>query len=236
MIPFLDLSALAAELDKDKSHGVLSQAIKLFQHASSTVADLEHVYELLGTLSEIQSDETALSKFADALTAYAVIMYCRATHSEADGRWKIGIEKAFDAEQKVMHKSVTDLRDTYVAHFGIPRGAYAARWIKEVVALEQDFITGDFSISFPTKRAGMLPDLLLSLNLLTNTALEVGEQLRKQRCDELAEKWRNATANFEFRSLALQFLTSSASFFGQPEDLADKVFRGSALYHVGPEM
>ncbi|MGJ4858895.1 hypothetical protein ACN6KF_004900 [Labrys sp. La1] len=190
-----DLTQLAAEIRGIKRLKGFADAIDRFHSAFSLRADLLEARSAIKTLHQIHNNASDRSRFGAALMSHAVILYARATISDQDGRRGVDVRKAFSAELKAKHLAIADLRNTVVAHYGIPEGKYGLRWHEERTILKS--VDGSQSFTYSNSRSGYLAEAGDDLALLIEHAVSA------------------VSAAIEERGLKLQMFLSK--FKGDPE-------------------
>ncbi|QEN85385.1 hypothetical protein FZC33_03820 [Labrys sp. KNU-23] len=78
------------------------------------------------------------------------------------------VTKAFSADLKNKHLAIADLRNTVVAHHGIPQGKHGRRWHKERTILKS--VNGSQSFTYSSSRSGYLAAAVDDLALLIEHA------------------------------------------------------------------
>lgn len=163
-----DLRAMAIEFHKIRRLKELADAIDRYHSAFSLHADLLEAKRAVDTLHEVDKSEGERTRFAAALMTHAIAMYARATISDQDGRRPIDVTRSFSDDLKKKHRAIADLRNTVVAHYGVPRGSHAQRWNDERTVLR--WHPEGRSFSYLSNRAGFVAEAVNDLSLLTRHA------------------------------------------------------------------
>lgn len=159
---------MASEFRKSRRFKELTDAIDRYHSAFSVHADLLEAKRAIDTLYEVDKDENERIRFAAALMTHAVAMYARATISDQDGRRPVDVTRTFSDELKQKHAEIADLRNTIVAHYGVPKGSHANRWNDERTVLR--WHPEGRSFSYLSRRAGFVAEVVNDLSLLTRHA------------------------------------------------------------------
>jgi hypothetical protein len=143
-IASLDLSKLAATLDRESRHPELVRAIDKAAAAGSTREDLRGALASLRLIQQIldrsagqpgphptDHEETTLT---GALFTQAVILYARATTTKGDRPKLLGEAKLTPA-QRAVHDQAVRLRDSVIAHFGRGDALADGPLVREAVIL-----------------------------------------------------------------------------------------------------
>jgi hypothetical protein len=163
-----DLRAMASEFRESRRFKDLTDAIDRYHSAFSVHADLLEAKRAIDTLHEVEKDESERFRFAAALMTHAVAMYARATISDQDGRRPVDVTRSFPEELKHKHAAIADLRNTVVAHYGVPKGSHAHRWNDERTVLR--WHPEGRSFSYLSRRAGFVAEAVNDLAILTRHA------------------------------------------------------------------
>ena len=163
-----DLKAMASEFRNIPRLKELADAIDRYHSAFSLHEDLLEAKRAIDTLHEVDKNEGERTRFAAALMTHAVAMYARATISDQGGRRPIDVTRSFSDELKKRHMDIANLRNTVVAHYGVPRGDHADRWNDERTVLR--WHPEGRSFSYLSRRAGFVAEAVNDLSLLTRHA------------------------------------------------------------------
>src|ERR1700692_551877 len=165
MIRTFDLSAALINVPiQDPRYGAVVRSLRNIEAVSAILADLreaKQALELAGKMSPepqkspIAGDGPLLS---EALFVHALMLYCRALHSSTKHRHKIDVLGRYNSDQRRKHKSITNLRDTVIAHYGTGGDAHPVPWITDHVVLRLDDQTGSIGFSYPHRRAALKAD------------------------------------------------------------------------------
>ncbi|MGO6706085.1 hypothetical protein [Rhizobium leguminosarum] len=181
----IDVTSVKGKLKDHKELADLVKAISSYEAAQSILAELREASSAIDELAKIQLDPTMRKRVGAALMTHAIITYCRATHSKADARWKVGIVKRYSTDQEQKHRRIVDLRDKVIAHFGFPGEAHGARWHDERVVAK--VVNGVESNGFVLKRANFLGDAIVDLIELLSVAIEEGRRIAEERGKAMSE-------------------------------------------------
>lgn len=134
-----DLTALREKLTQDR-YKQLVKLIDLVAAHAAVQMDLQQARFCLAQLHQIEMTLGDQSRFSDtigivtqSLFMNAIFHYTRAIHSKPTNRLRVNVENRFTTEQKMMHRTLTKLRDQCLAHYG--RGALSADefWVDDRV-------------------------------------------------------------------------------------------------------
>jgi hypothetical protein len=138
-----DLSEFSRSLKAKHKYRPLVGKIEAALSACSANEDLRSCLECLRDLRIVTDSRTAPSALGDdtlgtmsgALTAYSIILYCRATQTSTGNRrgW-FGLEILND-QQRALHQRIKQLRDNAIAHFGFGHEHPEGPLIREALIL-----------------------------------------------------------------------------------------------------
>ena len=217
-----DLKAMASEFRKTQRLKELADAIDRYHSAFSLHADLLEVKRAIDTLHEVDKNESERTRFAAALMTHAIAMYSRATISDQDGRRPIDVTRSFSSELKKKHAAIAGLRNTVVAHYGVPRGSHAHRWNDERTVLR--WHPEGRSFSYLSSRAGFVAEAVNDLSLLTRHAgIAVASAIEDREL-----KLRTQLTKFE-NDLEVAAVAQRCRF--KPEDFYETAVAVDAFWH-----
>lgn len=180
----IDLTALADVLHARGAFPRLERQIRRFHGKVVIKTDLDvsrRSVDQLKILMAARPEFETLSPFeitaAEALSANAVVAYCRALVSEGSGRFNTAVH--FPSELKDAHDRVAGFRNRRLCHYGESPDPREASWANDraVIVLDDKSIR----LRFATSRRGWDVKLLHELDLLVTFALaEVDEQARAE--------------------------------------------------------
>ncbi|MDV4178753.1 hypothetical protein R1521_09575 [Rhizobium brockwellii] len=220
----IDLTLVRRALEQHDDLGEFTKAIRRFEAAASILCELKYdVIGSLDTLAEIHTDQVAAEKFSGALMTHAVVSYCRATHSDADGRWHIGATTKYTPDQKKKHEKIVDLRDEVIAHFGVPEEEHGLKWLDERATVR---VVGDAeNFKFSRTRAYYLAAAIADLRELATISAARAEVIRDERAKSFNELYlKHAADPRVVEAMALRF--DPNDFFG-PGPVADGYWDGA---------
>jgi hypothetical protein len=116
-----DLTALAAAIAGDRRYADISRALKVVEANLLVRLDLRAALDAVNQIAAIapapgaaepKAKDPGSAIIGQALLNNAVILYCRAMHTQsAGGRFSTGGDKAYSPDQRRLHKQVAGLRD-----------------------------------------------------------------------------------------------------------------------------
>jgi hypothetical protein len=212
-----DLTLLADQLRVDRRHDALVKAIDLVAGANSVRLDLDEAANALANVRALLDGSVGpiaperLPWLIEALQTHAVMLYCRATHTQpADRRLATGPGK-LDQAQREARRHVTNLRDKVIAHFGEGGDQPQGNWVADRVVLQTEPVV---HCSFPTARAGYKAHILNDLALLVAIAQAHCEKVFGARCDEVLRRIELARQDPAFDAKLEAHGFDEQSFFG----------------------
>lgn len=174
-----DLSAIVDKLEAARYKPLIT-AIKAFHAAESVGIDLAAAAEsvrLLKGLDKSISDDT--SHMGSALLVHAVVVYSRATHSQAVSRFNVGVTSAYDNLLKAKHREIVELRDKCIAHFGPGKDGWH---VEHVVYLETPKGNG---VTMTHRRTNYSLRTVENLDMLINIAIPYVIKLQNDRANDI---------------------------------------------------
>lgn len=175
----IDLVAAANGLPPE--YQKLSHLILQLRDSHSIRTDLMLANDFVGTMKVVgqQAADAGAGQSAEnaflALFYSAVILYVRATKTQSDNRRSFDFNKEYDADQKVKHKVLCDLRDEALAHYG-PGGSYSGP------AFQRDGVfipygpDSDSRVFTASHRLVIQPQLIADLDQMTHRALMLSDK------------------------------------------------------------
>lgn len=225
----IDLVAAAEALPLEQSK--LKGLILRLRDAHSIKTDLMLANDFVSSMRVIH-DAASRSGAGDAaensylaLLYTAIVLYVRATKTSSRHRRSFDFVKLFDAEQRVAHKTMCDLRDEAIAHYG-PGGSYrGAPWQAEGVFIPIG-PKSDGNIMTVSRRLVINPQLAAMIGRQVHRALMVAERMTQEK-DEAVAAEINAIANTDptFLDELRRSSTTLGEFFDS-QDAADDVLSG----------
>lgn len=219
MVTFINISELTDHLDQIVKYPDLRRAIKVFHKAASVADDLFIARDALDTMDTLQDDRERLKLFGKALMSHAIILYSRATHSDAPGRGgHIGATKGYSSEQKETHEALIALRNQIIAHAGIARHSFSKSWRIEAPYIWEEH--DGFNIGYTSKHAMDNVILRGRFRDLLEKALKTSVKKRNIARDALAEIWNRCRSDQELQGMLGNFLDTYERFHEVSEEIA----------------
>lgn len=199
-----DLSAVANDIEKVQKYRPLWVAIRRFQSAASIYQELCSACGAIETLIAIDGDRSASHKvrIGRSLLMYAVIVYCRSTHSEGNQRWKINILESYNDNQRQLHRDIAKLRDNTFAHYSGGDGAFGRGWYREKVLLMAS--PENMRLGFIWEGESYNTAIVEALLNLLETAIPVSNNRCLECKDVLVELTKNVAREDEFLTRIIQ--------------------------------
>jgi hypothetical protein len=187
----VDLNAVAEALRARKVFADLVRHIRRFHGKAVIKTDLDvsrRALDQLRALMAAHPDFNTLTPFeitaAEALSAHAVIAYCRALVSAGAGRFKTAV--AFPAALRAAHERVASFRNKRLCHYGESQDPREASWANDRAAIVLD--GKSIRLRFATSRRGWDVKLLGDLDHLTAFALTAVEEQTKAEGGKLLDE------------------------------------------------
>ncbi|KQQ38328.1 hypothetical protein ASG19_04550 [Rhizobium sp. Leaf306] len=158
------------------------KAVLRYHAVVSVSLDLKSTHATLEAFHHQQKNRSDpyRSQIGAALLTSAVVTYARATHTKAITRFKVGIEKCYSPEQKLVHDSIVELRNRCLAHFGPGED----RWHDErVIYLDSPL---GIAVTSVHHRTNFDLDVIAGLSDLLETAIPYARLLEAERASELS--------------------------------------------------
>jgi hypothetical protein len=127
-----------------------------------------------------------------ALLNNALVLYVRATKTESRERGSFDLRTRFGDQEMIVHKELSDLRDSAIAHFG-SGGSYGGEWHAELAILQ--FSGADAKIGVVTRRQ------TVDRNLVRRAPQQIETALKLMRA-VYYEKLAKITASIEVEAAA----------------------------------
>ncbi|ODA95175.1 hypothetical protein BFX40_21400 [Mesorhizobium sp. SEMIA 3007] len=204
-----DLTAVVDKLDR-RHHKDLIRAIRAFHAVESVELDLIDVAASVKLLKDIDkgiSDTT--SHTGSALLTHAVIIYARATHSQAISRFNVGVTGAYNDALKARHLEIIDLRNKCIAHFGPGKDLWHDEHVIYVETAKGNRLT------VTHRRTNFSLGTIENLGALVAAAIPHVKKLQLDRAAELASILRKA--NKQAWNLIDRHEFDLEAFFSTPE-------------------
>ncbi len=199
--PTFNLSALADRLFREKRMLPLAGKIRRARDLHSLSTDLLMALESLDALDvqlKVDTDPDDHQKLIteSALLNNALVLYVRATKTESQERGGFDLRPRFSTEEKAVHRELSDLRDSAIAHFG-SGGSYEGEWQAELVILQ--FSGEDAKPGVVTRRQTVDRNLVRRARSQVEVALALMRGIYHERLNEITEEINAAVvADAEF--------------------------------------
>lgn len=213
-----DLKPMASELRSFPRFRELADAIDRYHSAFSLHEDLLEAKRAIDTLHEVNKNTGERARFAAALMTHAIAMYARATISDQSGRRSIDVTISFSKDLKQKHMEMVDLRNTIIAHYGIPRGEHASRWNDERTVLR--WHPEGRSFSYLSRRAGFLAETVNDLSVLTRHAGMAVASAIEERGLKLQAKLKKYEESPEVAAVAQRHRFEPEDYYESPVAVA----------------
>jgi len=225
----IDLVAAAEALPPEQRK--LKDLILRLRDAHSIKTDLLLATDFVTSMSVIH-DAASKADAGDAaensylaLLYTTIVLYVRATKTSSRHRRSFDFVKSFDAEQRVAHKTMCDLRDEAIAHYG-PGGSYrGSPWQMEGVFIPTD-PGADGNIMTVSRRLVINPQVAAMIRKQVHRALMIALRMTQEQ-DEAVAAEINALGKADptFFSNLRGFSTTLADFFDD-QDAAAEILSG----------
>ena len=227
----IDLSAVRDELSKFPAFKEVNKRIGRYAAVNSVARDLEDASASVVSLAAVdQTTGDDRSNFGRPLMTHAVMMYCRATIEDGNGRFKIGSTRNYTKNQLEKHREIVKLRNKSIAHFGIGEGTYGSGWIDERVILQTIDNGADFFIRPVWSRRNYLSQLAFDLLELIPIAEASVAELTKSAGKELMSAVIGLQENKKFQDILRSYRFDPDEFFGN-QFSASEFWNRSAFHH-----
>ncbi|EPR17739.1 hypothetical protein M527_15510 [Sphingobium indicum IP26] len=199
--PTYNLSAFADRLFAEKQLLPLANQIRRARDLHSLSTDLVMAMESIDALEAeltVAADPDDHRKLIteSALLNNALVLYVRATKTESKERGGFDLRARFGDEEKVVHKELSDLRDSAIAHFG-SGGSYGGEWQAELVILQ--FSGAEAKVGVVTRRQTVDRNLVRRARQQIETALNLMRAVYYEKLAEItASIEAEAAADAEF--------------------------------------
>lgn len=213
-----DLSALQQALKKHSEYKDLRKLIGRFAAARSCRTDLLAVRSSLDTLSEMTaSSATQRMALGQPLMLHAVVLYYRATHTDNDGRFSVGLTKYYSTEHSRKHNDIIKLRNQSMAHYGFGEGDYGKDWIRERVVMRGT--EKSLSVTDVWSRHNFISRLIFDLDELSSIALVRAEEAGDSLQSELSKMlFQRLDFDKKLAELLIQFPFDPVEFYGSEDN------------------
>jgi len=211
-----DLTVFADFLEKQNLHTELVKLIRQRSACYSLENDIRSVTECLDRLDAIDAASPSDRVWVgQALMSCAVMMYCRATIEDGNGRFAVGTTRDLNEDQKKKQADIVAFRNRVIGHFGKADGQYGEGWINERLVFKPS--EEGFGISGVCHRASFRSDLIADLRELSAVVNNRVIELRKDRSKKLSILLMSLCADVHFIQLISQYEFSPETFFPEAD-------------------
>lgn len=190
MHPAFDLIELCRKLENKKSYRKLISLIERCAGAYGELVDLHRLKDDLSVFAHIDSAESYVrDRLGRPFSIYAIMIYCRSTESDGDGKRGVRAHNHYDEETLLKHIEIMRLRNKSVAHVGKKDHPLTKKWSSEAVV----YISGvnDSEIRLANTRANYLGTIIAYIDELTEKAISIIIPEYEKRKSELYEYLTN---------------------------------------------
>lgn len=222
--------ALSGLERSDAKFGALVRAIRNVDSGRSRQIDLEEAKEAIDVAkqhgeSEIDNDAALPKSFwviAEALFVHALLLYCKAAHSDSKERGRVDVLGHIPKERRADHQYITRLRDTVYAHYGTGDRNQPDPWLNEFTVMHLQ--PEGAHLSHPSMRSATKAEAYRKLSYLVDTALAYMNSYVTEWGEVLFEEFEKYKDDpFILAALPLHRFDEN-EFFGRPAESRQKAF------------
>ncbi len=186
----IDMTAAAQTLKREPRAKAFCGLVRRATEINSIIVDLEDARDSIAELramSEAQSSgkhSSLAGLISHALTLQAIMLYVRSTKTEG-ARPPLQVLHAYDAEDRKQHRSLANLRDNALAHYGYG-GDKAQPWADERLLFQIQPEPARFQFAFD--RTNYAQWVMDALDRLVPKALAVARQILDAKHQGIADE------------------------------------------------